>query len=431
MMSWLSQRLHPPAPSPAPARDLALEGMRGLCAALVVYAHLFLPIRVLDPAWSPSPRFSWFNLGYAAVLFFFVLSGYVIGLVTTEPATGPGIRRYVLHRAARLLPLNTVAVLVCGLLLAWPAWKTVTGNLLLLQNDEAYPLLGGFSVLEDNPNLWSLNYEAVFYLGFVVLWWRRSHVRWVLALLLVLVIAHAVGLPVARVFARYACGSLFWVAGLMVAWLTPPRETKEVRTAWPAAGLIAYAIWTFAPLRTVLLQLHLFNWVWPGPTPVSPHRCDFLPACVWLLLALSGRAPRLQRSFGWICCAFAVAGAVSRVWVGEWREVDPVAAVALVAAGAMLHRPCSLRPMEWLAPLGAVSFGLYIIAAPLQLGQRALFPAFAGSGLTFSVRLVAVVAVVAGAAWVLERRIAPPIGRWIRRLGAPAPAREKQPAGTP
>jgi hypothetical protein len=61
-----------------------------------------------------------------------------------------------------------------------------------------------------------------------------------------------------------------------------------------------------------------------------------------------------------------------------------------------------------------------LIAAPLQLGQRALFPGFAGSGLTFAVRLVAVVLVVAGAAWLLERRIAPPLGRWIRRLGGAA-----------
>jgi peptidoglycan/LPS O-acetylase OafA/YrhL len=182
--------------------------------------------------------------------------------------------------------------------------------------------------------------------------------------------------------------------------------------------LIAYAIWTFAPLRTALLQLHLFNWVWPGPTPVSPHRCDFLPACFWLLLAITGRAPRMQRVVGWLCLTLAVAGAASRVWVGEWREADTVAALALAAGVVLFRRPCSLRPMAWLAPLGTISFGLYIIAAPLQLGQRALFPGFAGSGLTFSVRLVVVVAVVTGAAWLLERRLAPPFGRWIRRLGA-------------
>ena len=420
MMSWFAQRLQPPVAAPVTTRDLPLEGLRGVCAALVVYAHLFLPIRVLDPAWSPSPRFSWFNLGYAAVLFFFVLSGYVIGLVTTTPATGPEIGRYVRHRAGRLLPLNTVAVIVCALLLAGPTWQVVTGNFLLLQNDETYPLLGGIPVLENNPNLWSLNYEVVFYLGFIALWWRRPQVGWILGLLLALVIAHAAGLPVPRLFARYACGGLFWLTGLIVAWLTPPVGPEDRSTAWPAASLIAYAIWTFAPLRTALLELHVFNWVWPGPTPVSPHRADFLPAALWLLLAVTGRAPRLQRIAGGLCVALALAGAASRLWVREWREVDTVAALALAAGGFLFHRPFSLRPLAWLAPLGTVSFGLYIIAAPLQLGQRALFPGFAGSGLTFAVRLVAVVLVVAGAAWLLEQRIAPPLGRWIRRLGGAA-----------
>ena len=89
MSSRLLQPLRPPPAPPAAERDLALEGLRGMCAVLVFYAHLFLPNRVLDPRWTPSPRFEWFDLGYAAVLMFFVLSGYVIGLVTTQPASAP------------------------------------------------------------------------------------------------------------------------------------------------------------------------------------------------------------------------------------------------------------------------------------------------------------------------------------------------------
>jgi peptidoglycan/LPS O-acetylase OafA/YrhL len=423
MISRLLQRLQPPSSPPAAGRDLALEGIRGCCAVLVFYAHLFLPFRVLDPVWTPSPRFSWLNLGYPAVLIFFVLSGYVIGLVTRQPANAAGVRHYLLHRTARLVPLNTLVVLLCWLLLVHPGWRTVTGNLLFLQNDEPYPVLGLFPVLENNPNLWSLNYEAVFYLGFILVWFRTPRVGLLFGGLVLLIVASATGLPVPRVVGRYACGALFWLAGLAVAWLTQPAESSDRGSNWPAAVLTAYALWIFAPLRTLFEHWQLTGWLWPSPTPMSPHRLDFLPACLWLLLAVTGRAPQLQRRLAWICVALATAGLAGRVLSGDWQGIDTVAAAALLAAWIVLRRESSLRPLQRLAPLGAISFGLYAVAAPLQLGQRMILPEFSGSGLTFAVRLVAVIVLVAGAAWLLERRICPPIGRWIRRLGEPAGSR--------
>jgi peptidoglycan/LPS O-acetylase OafA/YrhL len=418
----ISRLLQPLRPLPAPPtaeRDLALEGVRGGCAVLVFYAHLFLPERVLDPRWAPSPRFAWFNLGYAAVLMFFVLSGYVIGLVTTQPATAPGIRHYLLHRTARLLPMNTLVVLLCGLLLAYPALRTVIGNLLFLQNDDPYPGLGSILVVANNPNLWSLNYEAVFYLGFIAIWLRAPRVGLVFGGMAVLVCAHALGLPLPRVIARYACGALYWLAGLTMAWLTTRPAAAPARSNWPAAMLAAYALWVFAPVRTLCLEAGLLGWVWPPPTPMSPHRLDFLPACVWLLLAVTGRAPGAQRIFAWICLGLASAGGLGRMLEGQWQGLDTVAAVALLGAWGMLRRDCSLRFLQRLAPLGVVSFGLYAVAAPLQLGQRALLPGFAGSGLTFAVRLVFVIALVAAVVGLRERRLCPPLGRWIRRWGRP------------
>jgi peptidoglycan/LPS O-acetylase OafA/YrhL len=417
VISRLLQPLRPPPAAPTVERDLALEGVRGGCAVLVFYAHLFLPDRVLDPLWSPSPRFAWFNLGYAAVLMFFVLSGYVIGLVTTQPATAAGIRHYLRHRTARLLPMNTLVVLLCWLLLAHPTLRTVVGNLLFLQNDDPYPVLGSFPVVANNPNLWSLNYEAVFYLGFIAIWVRAPRVGLVFGGMAVLVCAHALGFPLPRVIARYACGALYWLAGLTMAWMTTRPAAPPSRSNWPAAGLAAYALWTFAPLRSLCLEAGLFSWAWPAPTPMSPHRLDFLPACVWLLLAVTGRAPGAQRILAGICLGLATAGGLGRALAGHWQGLDTVAAAALLGAWVLLRREFSLRFLQRLAPLGVVSFGLYAVAAPLQLGQRALLPGFAGSGLTFAVRLVFVVALVAVIVWLLERRLCPPLGRWIRQRG--------------
>ncbi|MBC7367394.1 MAG: hypothetical protein H7343_11395 [Undibacterium sp.] len=81
----------------------------------------------------------------------------------------------------------------------------------------------------------------------------------------------------------------------------------------------------------------------------------------------------------------------------------------------MAHRDFSVRLLQRVAPLGAVSFAFYVVAGPLQLGQRALFPDFSGSGLAFIVRLVGAVAAVALTVWLLERHICPPLTAALRR----------------
>lgn len=313
MIRLLCHRLRPPEfPEPV-ERDFALEGLRGSCALLVFVAHLLLPLRVLDPAWTPSERFGWFNLGYPAVLMFFVLSGYVIGMVTSRPASPAAVRHYLWHRAARLLPLNTLAVLLCWLLLVHPGTRTVLGNLAFLQNYDPYPGLGDVPVLANNPNLWSLNYEAVYYLGFIALWIWAPPAAAVLGGLALVVCAHAFGLPVSRVFARYACGAFFWLAGLMVAW-TSARPLASPRSSnWPAAALAAYAIWIFAPPARLVHSLAVVRLALASPDPCVAAPARFPsgerlavaghhgprphPAAVSRLV-LSGRGDRRPRRSG-------------------------------------------------------------------------------------------------------------------------------------
>ena len=70
---------------PKPAFNREMEGLRGLAALMVVASHLSLFRNFLDPD-LPAMGMA-FQQAHYAVLIFFALSGYVIGL-TNRPEPG-------------------------------------------------------------------------------------------------------------------------------------------------------------------------------------------------------------------------------------------------------------------------------------------------------------------------------------------------------
>ncbi|HEY5228758.1 MAG TPA: acyltransferase family protein, partial [Opitutaceae bacterium] len=251
---WFSRRLAPGHVPGEKRRDLALEGLRGVCACLVLYGHMTIPGARLDPQFAPSARLWWLNLGITAVLFFFVLSGYVIGLSVRSPFTAPGAGRYLWRRFLRLAPVNCAAVLLSWLFLPQVGPGTVVGNLSFLQNFKAYPFGWYVDVMPDNLNLWSLNFEALYYVAFVAVWWLAP----MRGPLFIVAAAAAVGstfLPGDHVMASaYLVGALYWLAGLGAAWLAP-RDGRPGN--WPSALLAMAVMWPLAPLQRLLYWAHV------------------------------------------------------------------------------------------------------------------------------------------------------------------------------
>jgi peptidoglycan/LPS O-acetylase OafA/YrhL len=151
-----------------------LDGMRGLAALGVLTFHVNQEFGV--PQWLPS--------GYLAVDLFFILSGFVIAhAYDRRIAAGMGVRHFLKMRVIRLYPLYFLALvlLLASLAVALVFGHDVSANLgekltslpygLLmvpdLQNlgssDPAFPL---------NPPSWSLFFELVINIAFVVFWKR-------------------------------------------------------------------------------------------------------------------------------------------------------------------------------------------------------------------------------------------------------------------
>lgn len=167
--------MHAPTTTFRPPRFIpALEGMRAVAALGVVTTHVAFQTRSLD---GSVFGVIWGRLDLAVALFF-ALSGFLLwrphaGAARGGPAA-PGVRRYLRHRAVRILPAYVVVVVVVLALV--PAARgasptTWLANLTLLQVYVPYSLVGGLT------QMWSLAVEVSFYVALPVLAWAISRLR--------------------------------------------------------------------------------------------------------------------------------------------------------------------------------------------------------------------------------------------------------------
>ncbi len=149
-----------------PKFDSAIEGLRGLAALWVCLSHA---IGDLDRTYEPASIFGHFTVGREAVWIFFILSGYVIGLTSTEEFSKKNAYSYLLKRGVRLVPMYLLAIAISYLVSPIDSWQVIFGNIFFLQN-LAVP------VISANRALWSLNYEVIYYLVFLLIWRFRPKI---------------------------------------------------------------------------------------------------------------------------------------------------------------------------------------------------------------------------------------------------------------
>ena len=95
---------------PPPGRILALDGLRGCAAVMVVLSHYFGEVR---------HGVSAMMFGWIGVDIFFVLSGFLIGkLILDRERHGNFFQVFYIRRFFRIIPPYVLTVAVIGLLIA-------------------------------------------------------------------------------------------------------------------------------------------------------------------------------------------------------------------------------------------------------------------------------------------------------------------------
>ncbi len=257
----------PPSAPPARERFEALDACRGFCAVAVVLFHL-----------NPATHFArlWSG-GYVAVIFFFVLSGFVIARAyqgTIHSVADLG--RFSLRRFGRLYPLHLfVLALYVGLeLWRWSHHgKVFTGTTSVPALIANLFLVQGFTLDSESWNFpaWSISVELWTNLAFgllMLLCARRivaGAAITALALLGVIVFQRHLPSPFSPAETEVLLNVAQYVLAFFVGVLTYALYQAARRTGWrghgaldAAALLITLSLFGFADQIDGLAQIPLF-----------------------------------------------------------------------------------------------------------------------------------------------------------------------------
>jgi len=387
-------------PGPSRDRNRALDGLRGVAAAIVVVHHLLLVLpgvaALLDPA-APATgpdagSWAWWLYrtplrlvwaGPEAVLLFFVLSGFVLTLPLGADRTRRGWSVYYRRRFLRLyLPVWGSLVLALALALLVPRDVGAASWWLSIHRPPSPAALAHDSVLvfgtsNLNSPLWSLRWEIWFSLLLPAAWWvlrRTGGRRWPVTVLGLAVVSASTGLPfVADVVppGGLLSGLLTYLPvfgiGVVLA-----RSTDELHRLSDRVLATARPGAAFGAVAVLAVVAALSPTAAPGP----------VPAVVPFLLrtaSLLGVTALVVLASGW-----------------------PAAARRLTAA-----------PVQW---LGSRSFSLYLVHEPLVVAAALLLGGPAA--LQWGTAAVPVLVVVLVATEVFHRLVERPAHRLSRRVGS-------------
>lgn len=404
-----------------------LEALRGFAAMLVLFTHCLAFSTILNGAEQRRGLLTYAVPGHLAVLVFFILSGYVIGL-TVKNLTWQNTATYLKKRFLRLYPIYIVALLV-SLGITYNNYSTlqVFANMTFLHRVIAEP------IPEIGVN-WSLNYEVLFYLLFIPVAIYKLKPAHVFSISLVLGLFFQFVVPV-RLLAMYGYGFCFWVAGLWLArtnWTTPQPTSRLT-----LVGLLLLML-AFGALNPIYYfahdKLHLdeYRGLVSPYNPIALLLSDFAYLPLGLVMVTYFTNQRLR--YGRLLLSFVLAlpllfllhqsysifrhqAALTDARYEPMQLAVGFYALSLVLVGLGWLRPklATRQLPQVMVATGAISYSLYLVhyLIVVLLGRVAFF---FGTTTSFAVRLLLVIVLTIVASLVLEKVWQPFALRQLRKL---------------
>jgi peptidoglycan/LPS O-acetylase OafA/YrhL len=399
------------------AKNLQLEGLRGFAALWVFGAHFlmwefFYPNGKLINTYFTGLLTS-FTPGHLGVLYFFVLSGYVIGKAYPWDRDFL-VSKYLMRRWVRIWLMYLISVLFSCAVSPSNFWQAI-GHLVFLNPDLVPPISG-------NPVLWSISYEFWFYLFlpivFAIPFLRQNKAIPVLILSAITgIISLYVSPDMAMIF-RWLNGLFFWIVGLVIAWKVVTKENSKVddRNLWAGLFLSMALSNCTAALIAMARSAGLPETILGSTTP-SIGDIVYLPTILIVFFcSIEAKVPKRFKEGMFYSSLIIVALIIAASFkTGKFWTIQSYPAALSLSLLALVTKFNRLNlNLESLAPIGAISYGIYIFHMPMML-LIGKIPLLSGDWIEWFMRAMGSIFATFLVAYIVEIRLQPRLKDFFMR----------------
>ncbi|WP_243732294.1 acyltransferase family protein [Pedobacter duraquae] len=382
--------------------------MRGICAFNVAIAHLysfnFFNLKNYDfPRWL-----SVLDFAHAAVLMFFLLSGYVIGINHLDiPLSVKNLKTYLIKRLVRIYPIYLIALLLSiACLYPYLNKSELFGHFFFLQGI----LLKSYS---SNVVLWSLSYEVIYYLIFPILWLIHNRIRnYMFSLLAFTILAQFITKD--PTLNAIITGAVFWQAGLLISMLRSQQSPPEQPVI--SYFLLLLAITSLDTGRFIydLIIKHLST----GEPQLAPNDLLFLPVCTLLFLSIIQQKIRFKNIIQWI----AIIGPAFQIFLlYHFKHLENpktgwlVGIVLFALSLATIAYKIDVRKFLKFEFAGKISYAVYLFHFPIAFYLSDMLSKYLSGFVLVFVGLTAWSCITLVSAFLTELKLQPRIKEYFLR----------------
>ncbi len=402
--------------------EFNLEALRGLAALIVVIRHVLLMSPVLMTGYEISGAWKYVPPGHLSVLVFFMLSGYVIGLTNKTPINSwKSCKDYLKRRFIRLYPIYLLSILLT-LGISFSLLGKVYSLPTIIQHLTFSQVTLGKVMNENNP-LWSLNYEVIYYLLFILI--SRFSIKPIVAIFFATAVATLTAVMPQwfdPMLASYSYGLIFWLSGF---WLAQLYTTNTFNPITRFSQLISF-IFLFLSFEQMNYMQRMFQKL---RLDVSPKQVDnfhqqivdfsdlsYLLFCLAGIMLFTDKKFKIYNGLKYVIYTMPLVYLAVRIGKGdlliliESKGVGFVALFYIISLFFLLkatafNNLCQ-KAIEFIIPLGSISYGIYVVHYPIifMIGSVSIF---SHSFTDFTIRIIIYLVLTLLLGFFLEKKVQP------------------------